>query len=243
MMVLAAAAAFVGAGVQSATGFGFALILAPALFAVLGPEEAITALLITSLLLNALVLVEGIRPVRWRPLAPLLLASVPGLAAGVAVLSLLPKAALQIAVGVAVVVAALIQWRTPAPHEPREPSVGSACAVGLASGALTTSTSVNGPPIALWLQAHGARPDELRSSMAVCFLGLNLAGGVALLVGGAAVLAGAGVLLPLVGLVALGHLVGARIFRLVDQRRFRPLVLSVAIAAGAASAIAGMAAV
>jgi len=36
-MALAAAAALVGAAVQSATGFGFALILSPALFAALEP--------------------------------------------------------------------------------------------------------------------------------------------------------------------------------------------------------------
>jgi uncharacterized membrane protein YfcA len=37
-MALAAIAALVGAFIQSATGFGFALVLSPALFAVLEPE-------------------------------------------------------------------------------------------------------------------------------------------------------------------------------------------------------------
>ena len=41
-MVLAALAALVGAAVQSATGFGFALVLSPALFAVMEPAEAVT---------------------------------------------------------------------------------------------------------------------------------------------------------------------------------------------------------
>jgi uncharacterized membrane protein YfcA len=44
-MALAAAAALVGAAVQSATGFGFALILSPALLTALDPYEAVTALL------------------------------------------------------------------------------------------------------------------------------------------------------------------------------------------------------
>ena len=55
-MVLAAAAAFTGASVQSATGFGFALVLSPALFAVLEPFEAVWALLVLGLVLNLLVL-------------------------------------------------------------------------------------------------------------------------------------------------------------------------------------------
>ncbi len=45
MIALAAVAALVGAAVQSATGFGFALLLCPALFAVVDPYEAVTALL------------------------------------------------------------------------------------------------------------------------------------------------------------------------------------------------------
>ena len=51
-MVLAAAAAFTGASVQSATGFGFALVLSPALFAVLEPLEAVWALLALGVVLN-----------------------------------------------------------------------------------------------------------------------------------------------------------------------------------------------
>src|SRR4051794_41903518 len=82
-MLLAAAAAFTGAAVQSATGFGFALILGPALFAVLHPEQAVSALLVLGLALNVLMLADGRRvTVPWRSLAPALVAAVPGLVAG-----------------------------------------------------------------------------------------------------------------------------------------------------------------
>ena len=246
-MLLAAAATFAGAAVQSATGFGFALILGPALFAVLDPYEAVTALLLLGLTLNLLVLFGEGRPgpVRWRALAPMLLAAVPGLAAGLAVLSVLPKAALQVAVGAAVIVAALVQLRrmraARALAGRAEPSRGSAYAVGLASGALTTATSVSGPPIVLWLQAHGLAPRELRASLAAAFLSLNLAGGALLLAaGGVGRVAGAGVLLPLVGLTAVGYAVGAVVFRRLDSERFHLIVLTLVAAAGAASVAAGL---
>ena len=58
-MVLAALAAFAGAAVQSASGLGFALVLSPALFAVMDPEEAVTAVLLLGAALCALVLVES----------------------------------------------------------------------------------------------------------------------------------------------------------------------------------------
>jgi uncharacterized membrane protein YfcA len=242
-MLLAALAAFAGASVQSATGFGFALILGPALFAVLGAKEAVSALLVLGVALNVMVLADGRRArVPWRALAPALAAAVPGLAAGVWILTALPKPALQAVLGVAVIVAALVQLGG-ARAVRRESSLGEACAVGLATGALTTSTSVSGPPLVLWLGSQGLRPAELRTSLSVCFLALNLAGALALVVGaGTGALAGADVLLPLLALVVVGHLVGAWAFRRIDPERFRAVVLGLVIATGVASLVAGLAA-
>src|SRR5918999_3564361 len=117
-MALAAVAAFAGAAVQSATGFGFALVLSPALFAVMEPVEAVTALLVLGVALNLLVLFEGGRPehVDWRALAPMLLAALPGLAIGAVALTQLSKEVLQVAVGVAVIVAAGWQLRAAGPR-------------------------------------------------------------------------------------------------------------------------------
>src|SRR5215217_4822623 len=97
-MALAAIAAFLGAFVQSTTGFGFALVLSPALFAVMDPVEAVMTLLVLGLALNLLVLFERGRPehVDWRALVPMLLAALPGLGAGVVALTLVSKAALQV---------------------------------------------------------------------------------------------------------------------------------------------------
>src|SRR3954471_18291573 len=109
-MVLAAVAAFGGAFVQSATGMGFALVLSPALFAVLDPEEAVTSVLLLGAVLCALVWFES-RRVGTHGLGRLLLPALPGLAVGVVVLAALSKPALQIGVGVVVVTAAGWQLR------------------------------------------------------------------------------------------------------------------------------------
>jgi uncharacterized protein len=253
-MLLAAAATLAGAAVQSATGFGFALLASPALFAVLDPYEAVSALLALGLALNLLVLADrGGGRVRWRPLAPLLLAAIPGLGLGVLVLELLPKAALQLGVGLGVVAAALVQLRTsrglaadvpwparPPAREPGRPRAAGAGLAGLASGALTTSISISGPPIVLWLERRGTPPGEFRASLAASFLALNLAGWVVVLVaGGAGQTAEPSVLLPLLGLVVAGHLAGAVAFRRLDSRSFWLAVLALVLAAGAASAVAG----
>ena len=169
-MVLAAVAALVGAAVQSATGFGFALVLSPALFAVMEPAEAVTALLALGAALNLLVLVEG-HDARWSRLPPLLLPALPGLVLGAVVLAALSREPLQIGVGVAVIAAALWQLR----HQAAAARV-PAPAAGFLSGVLTTSISISGPPIVLWLEAQALSPAEFRATLAAVFLALNVAG-------------------------------------------------------------------
>ncbi len=245
-MLLAAVATLVGAWVASATGFGFALILSPAVFAILEPEEAVTTLLVLGLALNVLMLFgRGGQPsaIRWRWVSPLLLAALPGLGVGVLLLALMSKPVLQITVGAAVIGAALAQTRTaaasPGPGPARDPARASAYVVGLASGALTTSTTLSGPPIALWLQAHRIPPEEFRASLAASFLGLTLAGGAVLAAAGMLSL-DAAVVLPLLGLTVLGQLLGVRVFRGLDAARLRMAVLALALAAGVASLVAGL---
>jgi hypothetical protein len=84
-------------------------------------------------------------------------------------------------------------------------------------------------------------PREFRTWLAVCFLTLNLAGAV-LLAGteGSAAL-NAAVLLPLLGLVAAGHLLGALAFRRIGGERFYHVVLVLVAATGVASIGAGLA--
>jgi uncharacterized membrane protein YfcA len=241
-MALAAVAAFAGAAVQSATGFGFALVLSPALFAVMDPVEAVTALLVLGLALNLLVLFEGGRPqhVDWRALAPMLVAALPGLAIGAVALTQLSKEVLQVAVGVAVIAAAGWQLRERARgHRPLPPA--AAWGAGFASGALTTSISVSGPPLVLWLEARGVRPEEFRASLAASFLALNLAGGAILLAAEGSGAFDAGAVAVLLVLVVAGYAVGAVGFRRLDRERFFKLVLVLVALTGAASVVAGLA--
>lgn len=238
-MALAAVAAFAGAAVQSATGFGFALVLSPALFAVMDPVEAVTALLALGLALNVLMMFEHGRPehVDWRALAPMLAAALPGLAVGTVALTQLSKEVLQVAVGVAVIAAA--GWQLLAARPRLSPA--AAWVAGFASGALTTSISVSGPPLVLWLTARGMRPQEFRASLAASFLALNLLGGAVLLAveGGGAFDAEA--VAVLFAVVLVGYAAGAVAFRRLDRERFFNVVLVLVALTGAASVIAGLA--
>ena len=242
-MILAAAAVLAAAVAQSATGFGFALIASPALFAVLDPGEAVTAIAALGVVLNVLVLADGGRGlVNWRALAPLLAGGIAGLALGLLALELLSKAALQLVVGLAVVLAALIQARARSSNAPvaGSPSAAATAAAGLSAGALTTSIGVTGPPVVFWLDARGARPDELRASLAATFLVLNPAAVIAVLAArGAGDVIAPGRMLPLLGVLLVGYAAGALAFRRLGGEAFRVAVLLLVVAAGLASAVAG----
>jgi uncharacterized protein len=240
-MALAAVAALAGSFVQSSTGFGFALVLSPALFAVMDPVEAVMALLVLGLVLSLLVLFERGRPrhVDWRSLVPMLVAALPGLAVGAVALTQLSKAALQVAVGVAVV--GVAGWQLRRRRRGAEPHQVPAVLAGFTSGALTTSINVSGPPIVLWLEARGVRPEEFRASLAATFLALDLAGGALLLGAEGSASVDVGKVGPLLALVVAGYALGAMAFRRLNRERFYTLVLALVACTGAASIVAGLA--
>ncbi len=244
-MLLAALAALAGASIQAATGFGFALVLSPALFAVLDPTEAVATLLALGLVLNVFVLIEDGGHADWRRIAPMLLAALPGLVAGLLLLQTLSKEVLQISVGLAVIGAAALQISARRAAEGRghrtELPGAAGLAAGFLSGALTTSISVSGPPIVLWLEAHGIGPSEFRASLAASFLALNLTGWVLLIAAEGSPSVDAGVVLPLLAVVVVGYALGTLAFRRLGSERFFGIALALVICTGAASLVAGLA--
>jgi uncharacterized membrane protein YfcA len=221
-------------------------VLSPAAFALLDPESAIVAVTALALALNVLVLfAERRRPqVAWSEVRPFLWAAVPGAACGIVVLRALPKPALQVTVGIAVVIAAAL--RAQALRRAAPPSAGDPrgrLAVGFVSGALQTSAGVSGPPLALWLAHRGYGPAQMRDSLSAAFLGLAVIGGLVL----APVLAVAGsdvdwgAMAAGLACVVVGHAVGSRAFARMKGERFEPLVLGLVVAAGVASVVAGLA--
>lgn len=258
-MVLAGLAALVGATLQSATSFGFALVLAPALFAAVEPGEAVSTILVLAAALNLLMLFGERRSPRVdrAQLGLLVGAAVPGMIAGALILGALSKPLLQVIAGAAIVAAALAQARREirlqAAQSPRADGSrgavsragrGGGAVAGCASGLLATTTTTNGPPLVLYFQRVGALPAQMRDSITAAFLAINVLG--ALVVG---VLAGGGaapdptVLATLLALTAVGQRAGRAAFGRLEPSHFRRAGLVVVVAAGAASIGAGAAAI
>jgi uncharacterized protein len=226
LVAAACVSVVLGTMLQAATGFGFSLIAAPLVFAALDAEPAVALLLILGLEVNLLTLATERR--RPRPLgrstALLLAAAAPGALIGVVVLRTLPEAALQIAVTLGVI-GTLLARQVRSAHVP-------ALLAGFAAGALTTSTSTNGPPMLLHLLGRGARPEQVRDTLTVCFVGLAGIGAVALVATGSFTFPDAALTLGLLPAVAAAHLVGRRGFtKLASGEHYEQVLAGVMVAA------------
>src|SRR3954462_3399553 len=175
LAVAAACAVMAGAALQSAIGFGFALVGAPLLFAAAGSQQAIGLMTVLGVEVSLLPLIgEPRRPTPvWRDALPVAAWSLPGALAGVAVLRALDELALQLLVTAGVLAALAVNRRRAHGAPPASP-VGAPrwarAAAGLTSGALNTSTSTGGPPVVLLLMSRGLRPAVVRDTLTATFL-------------------------------------------------------------------------
>jgi uncharacterized membrane protein YfcA len=248
LLAATAIAVMAGAAIQSATGFGFALLAAPLAFAALPSHEAIGLLLLLGIEIGVLTLAtEGRRPQPMARRCAIVLAwAVPAAVAGVAVLRALDAVTLQIAVSVGVAATLIVRHRAPE-VEHRGGGRGSesrwaAPATGLSAGALVTSTNTSGPPLLLYLLGRGDDPGRVRDTLTVCQLGLSLIGVAALVSTGTPDAVPRGWLVALlVPLVLVAHLAGRPLFaHLASSGRYEPVLnatLVVAVAAGLATAV------
>ncbi len=230
-VALAAVAVLLGAGLQSATGFGFALVSAPILFALLGPQQAVTAGALLGIELSTLTLAteRRIPQVLGGEAFALVAWSLPGLALGAVALRELPDRALSALVAAGVLAALALRLRVRARGSGERVAVpvrwGRTAVAGVTSGALSTATSLSGPPLVLLLLARGVSAEQMRDTLAAIFVALSALSAVALLIAGAFVVPEGVVVLLAAGLA--GQVLGRRGFALLGAGRHEDAVLAV----------------
>jgi uncharacterized protein len=209
-MEWAVAAVLCGGLLQSATGTGFAMLAAPVLTAVHGPQASVATLALLGPVVSALTLSEVRRPeVLQRTAALLTVAGVPGMVVGVLVLRHTPVDVLKVLVALAVLGGVVAIGRGAKMR-------GSAAGPGFLSGLLATSTGLSGPPMVLYLLGHRARPAEVRDTLAAVFLVTGVLTIVALAVGD--LLHPADGMWLLLAATIVGQVAGRLVFRRLGDR-------------------------
>jgi uncharacterized membrane protein YfcA len=225
------------------TGFGFALVLTPLLLALRTPAETVSTTLLLGLLANGVIAAErrpaGVHPDTARVLLPAGLLGLPG---GAAVLAFLPKTALQIVLGVVVLVAVAIQLRRPAGTSGAEAPRWQVALAGLFSGVLRTAVGLGAAPVVLWMRHVGIPAAAMRWSIAAFFVVLGAVGlGVLVVSAGGEALDGLSLAAVLTPTAILGYVLGRRALAHLQPHHYRAIVLSVIAASGAASIVTGLA--
>lgn len=237
-----AAVTLFAAAVQSATGFGFAIVAVPLYLLILNSLSAVQVAIIVTPVISLAVVPRLWPLVRRDLLGRLVAGSALGLPLGMAVFSLAGLFWIKIAVAVLIVLFALLFFlrQRAAPVTPAgapaaaeaPPTPRRALAVGLISGAMTTSLGMPGPPVMLYFAALNMERDTVRATLLSLFV-LSYAGAAAVQAAVAGIAAGtwllAGVLAPC---ALLGAALGHRLSRGMSQRVFRASAMLLLVATG-----------
>ena len=230
-LLMAVPAAFLAGLVTGMTGFGLALISTPLLLFVYEPKTVIVLTTIFSIFINVAVVWDSRRDAHRRLALALLPPAFVGIVAGTEVLRAVNPLYIRLAVGIVVVFSAVILLK-----DLRLPGAGSRwgpVVAGSASGALSTSTGLAGPPIVLLLAARELPKHDFRGTSALYFLVMS--------VFGIAVLAYRGVVeaehIPLgavlIPAALVGKAIGTAALKRVSERAFRGISLGLVIFTGA----------
>jgi hypothetical protein len=215
---LAALALLLGCWVQTAMGFGMAVLAAP-IIVLLNPLWVPVVLTVTALAVSLINAWTHRAHLQWRSLAGAMAARIPGTAAGAWLLVELDTVQLQLVVALCVLLAIWVSLRAPR----FEATPGRLAWAGFASGVTGTTTSIGGPPMALLMQ-HAAA-NVVRANLSFYFAYSCV---ISLLSYGVAGILNRELLytaLSFLPFALLGFVLGMRSRHFVDAGRFRRLLL------------------
>ncbi|MCA1788668.1 MAG: sulfite exporter TauE/SafE family protein [Thioalkalivibrio sp.] len=230
-VAIACGAVFAGAVLTGTTGFGFALLAVPLLLWILPPSSVVFVVTILGTITSGAIALQARGAIDWRAARWLIACATVGLWLGSTLLVVLPPTVLETIANLAVVVFALLLTRRPT--KVVSLSVPLLALAGVATGTLTTSVGMGGPPTVLAFAYAGVAKDSMRSTVSA-FFAVNGVLGIALLLarglveGQDALLA-----LALIAPAALGTAIGTHLSRRLSQRSYRRLALGILLVTGA----------
>ncbi len=218
-------ALLVGAVVQSSVGFGVVLVAAP-LVIWLAPELMPGALLVCGFALPLLALLTSPRDVDRPVLGAALGGRVLLTPVGVWAVAALSVRAIELVVGLLVLVVALLSVRTIT----LAARPCNAFAAGAITGVTGTAAAIGGPFVAMTLQHE--RPTRIRSTLAAFFVLGSLVSLAMLGVAGEVTRVQLVSGLAFVPFLLVGHLLSGPVSRRLDQGTMRAAVLGFCMVAG-----------
>lgn len=223
--MVAALILFFGCWLQTALGFGMALLAAPVII-LFKPEWVPYILTWTALVLSVANTLHLYRFVKVGDMLPALITRIPGTMLGAWILLHISVLWLNVVVAISVLMAVVISFRTL--HFDATPTrIGWA---GFVSGVMGTTTSIGGPAMALVMQFGD--PNTVRANLSLYFTYSCVLSLISYAFAGLMDWALLLICVSFLPCAALGFVLGLRSRSWVDQHRFRPLLLGLCGAAG-----------
>ncbi len=218
--------------VRGITGFGGAMVMAPPLALLLGPQITVPVVLLLESLAATPQVLETRRLVRWRLMGPILAATAATLPLGGLLLLTIDALTLRRATALIVIVFALLLlrgWRYAGAQK-----MPTGIGLGALAGGMLGATSIGGPPVILYLLAGPDRIETTRANLTLFVFASCLVGLAVLWLQGAFGAEGLWTGLLLAPGYYGGLVVGTRLFSRFNDARFRQftLLLMIAVSTG-----------
>lgn len=232
-LALGGIAAFMAFAVGGMVGFASSLLFLPVLLLLDVPlPEAVVLNLALTVLTRAPTVVMLRGDLDRGRVGRMLAGTLPGVGAGVLLATVVPTVVLEVVAGAVVVISGIHLWRA-GPGALRSPSPTAPLLVGVCSGVLGVTTSLNGVPPALHLARSGAPVRTRLADLSAYFVLGNC-----LTLAGIALTSGLGVLSVSVATATwlaagvAGNLCGLWLAGFVDERRFDSLTVALVLLSG-----------
>lgn len=229
-LLIAMLIALMGGIVSGLAGFGFGLVTVPLLLMLYPPPTVTTVGSSLVLASGWIVLLSTWRTVQVRTLGALIPGATIGAFIGTFLLRALDPAIIKLIAGAVVILFALSVlrgWRIDAVHHPL-----AAPLAGLASGTLSTSTGMSGPPVVLLFTTRQYDMQQFRGSITAYFYYVNFIGLSLLILRGIVGWNQLEIAIRLLPAAIIGGFIGRRVLRYVSQSQFRRITLVMLLLTG-----------
>lgn len=236
--IFALCAVLFTAFIRGLAGFGLALILAPVLLLILNPAAVVVINLSLGFLSNMVVVIHFFGRIEFRRVLPMALSCLLGIPLGVWILSVVAPSILKIFIGAIIICFAVL-----VASGFRKTFAGERLSAGIAgffSGILSSSTSLGGPPVVLFMHSQEWPKEIIHPSLAGYFTVLGGFSLIALSLSGQVTLAMIITAASLAPALLVGTALGIFAFHRVNARFFRALSVAIVICAGLLAVISGV---
>jgi uncharacterized membrane protein YfcA len=221
--------------VQSITGFGFAVVGTPLLLFFMEPRQVVSLMVAGALILNLMVIYKTRGMSDPKVIWPMFIASLFGIIPGVYILKVIDGSILKFCIGILILLVAVFMASNYVVAIKRQRL--ATILVGIVSGFMGGSTSLSGPPVALFLMNQQQDKEAFRANLVRYFCLGNIATLVVMYYMGTVDTDILKQGISAIPGILLGVWLGEKAFTKVSPQLFRWITLAVIFFCGSASVI------